>query len=128
MIDCGKAKEFQQKLRGTLPSPKPASVEEIEKAQESAASPSAASQPSAKAPPPPPSSVPPPPSSVPPPLPSSQPPVSNDVAQSGVKWKDHPLYAGYFRMLRYGVPIDTIKSKLSYSGLDPSVMELFCVW
>lgn len=120
MIDCGKAKEFQQKLRGTLPSPKPASVEESAKAQETAASPSAASQPSAKAPPP--------PSSVPPPLPSSQPPVSNDVAQSGVKWKDHPLYAGYFRMLRYGVPIDTIKSKLSYSGLDPSVMELFSVW
>ena len=119
MIDCGKAKEFQQKLRGTLPSPKPASVEESEKAKETAASPSAASQPSVKAPPP--------PSSVPPPLPSSQPPVSNDVAQSGVKWKDHPLYAGYFRMLRYGVPIDTIKSKLSYSGLDPSVMELFCV-
>lgn len=121
MIDCGKAKEFQQKLRGTVPSPRPVSVEENGKAQETSSTlPSSVSQSSAKAPPP-------PPSSVPPPLPSSQPPVSNDVAQSGVKWKDHPLYAEYFRKLRYGVPIDAIKSKLSFSGLDPTVIELFCV-
>ena len=120
MIDCGKAKEFQQKLQGTLPSPKPASVNESEKGNKVSTSPSPASQPPAKVPPP-------PPSSVPPPLPTSQPPASGENAQSGVKWKDHPLYAEYFRMLKYGVPIDTIKSKLSYSGLDPTVMEWLVV-
>ena len=110
---------FMLKFLVTLLSPVRVGVFYCELAKKSTLSPSTPSQHLSVTPPPPP-----PPSSVPPPLPTSQPPVSSENTESGVKWKDHPLYAEYFRMLRYGVPPDTIKSKLSFSGLDPTVIEL----
>ncbi|PAA49820.1 hypothetical protein BOX15_Mlig002055g3, partial [Macrostomum lignano] len=37
---------------------------------------------------------------------------------------DHPLYAGFFKMLKVGVPIPAIKAKMQASGVDPAALDL----
>jgi len=37
--------------------------------------------------------------------------------------KDHPDYAGFFKMLRVGVPTAVVANKMSGAGLDSSVLD-----
>lgn len=90
------------------------------------------------APPPPPGSgiisAPPPPSSgAPPPqglkifsikLKKIKPYFQNKESSGPViKLKDHPKYSQYFKMLRIGVPVPQIESKMQLNGDDPSIIQ-----
>ena len=90
-----KGTEFQQKLMGKLSPSMPDSTGDAPKKEERAPDTSTL---------------------------SSQQEISSSQ-MSGMMWKDHPTYAPFFRQLKFGVPIDAIKAKLSLSGLDPSVIE-----
>ena len=96
IIDYNKGTEFQQKLMGKLSPSISDSIHDESKKEEHVADTSASS--------------------------SSQQIVSSSQV-NGMMWKDHPTYAPFFRQLKFGVPVDAIKAKLSLSGLDPSVIE-----
>ena len=98
IIDTNKGTEFQQKLMGKLSPSLPDSTSDAPKEEERAPDTSAPS--------------------------SSQQEMSSSQV-SGMMWKDHPTYARFFSQLKFGVPIDAIKAKLSLSGFDPSVIELW---
>ena len=38
-------------------------------------------------------------------------------------WKDHPTYSQFFKQVRVGVPIDSVKGKMKILGYDPGVLE-----
>lgn len=40
------------------------------------------------------------------------------------KFKDHPDYGRFFKMLKFGVPPVSVEGKISAEGLDPSVVKL----
>ena len=98
IIDTNKGTEFQQKLMGKLSPSLPDSTSDAPKEGERVPDTSTPS--------------------------SSQQEMSSSQV-SGMMWKDHPTYAPFFRQLKFGVPIDAIKAKLSLSGFDPSVIELW---
>ena len=35
--------------------------------------------------------------------------------------KDDPMYAKYFKMLKFGLPVDACKLKMAAEGVDPNV-------
>ena len=38
--------------------------------------------------------------------------------------KDDPMYAKYFKMLKFGLPVDACKLKMTAEGVDPNVRVL----
>ncbi|KAH7700504.1 WASH complex, partial [Aphelenchoides avenae] len=49
-------------------------------------------------------------------------PAEEEAAPTGLKYKDHPLYAKYFKMLKLGVPEPAVRQKMSTEGMDPSIL------
>ncbi|KAH7699845.1 WASH complex, partial [Aphelenchoides avenae] len=49
-------------------------------------------------------------------------PAEAEAAPTGLKYKDHPLYAKYFKMLKLGVPEPAVRQKMSTEGIDPSIL------
>lgn len=99
-LDCNKGVQFLEKLQGN---------------GEDSFSPRA---PSSRAPSSQPSAVP----SRTPPLPSNPPPLPSSASQ--VRWKDHPLYHKYFKLLQMGMPVEHVQSKMQMDGLDEHLLEL----
>lgn len=48
---------------------------------------------------------------------------SPSKSTSEVMWKDHPTYFQFFRQVRIGVPIESVKSKMQMLGYDPTILE-----
>ena len=57
----------------------------------------------------------------PPPPPPSQPISAHQLSPSTTLLKDDPMYAKYFKMLKYGLPVGACKIKMTAEGVDPSV-------
>jgi hypothetical protein len=57
----------------------------------------------------------------PPPPPPSQPRGAHQLSPSTILVKDDPMYAKYFKMLKYGLPVGACKIKMTAEGVDPSV-------
>ena len=56
-----------------------------------------------------------------PPLPTNPPPLPSSTSQ--VRWKDHPVYRKYFRLLQMGMPVEHVRSKMQMDGLDEHLIE-----
>ena len=41
-----------------------------------------------------------------------------------ILWKDHPSYSHYFKLVRMGLPVEVVQSKMAQHHLDPTVLEL----
>ena len=54
--------------------------------------------------------------------PNNIPIVAN--TNNGLLMKDHPVYNKYFKMLKYRIPISSIKSKLKMANLDENIIDL----
>ena len=50
----------------------------------------------------------------PPPAPPAAPVMTN---------RTNPTYAGYFKMVDMGIPVQAVKHKMTMEGLDPSIMD-----
>ena len=53
--------------------------------------------------------------------------VESSVDTSVVLWKDHPIYAPFFRQIKLGVPKEAVQAKMRMNGYDPNVLEYFCI-
>jgi len=49
---------------------------------------------------------------------------NNNNTKDGLLMKDHPIYKKYFKMLKYRIPISSIKSKLKMANLDENIIDL----
>ena len=45
------------------------------------------------------------------------------AAQPTVAYKDHPVYSKYFKMIKVGLPADSVKAKMQIEGVDPSILD-----
>ena len=50
--------------------------------------------------------------------------ISASAAEDGVKLKDHPIYAKYFKMIKVNIPPPAVKAKMVQEGVDPSYLDL----
>jgi hypothetical protein len=52
-------------------------------------------------------------------------PTSNDEPDASGKicLKDHPQYGKFFKMIKAGIPVVSVKTKAEQAGLDPSVLD-----
>lgn len=69
-----------------------------------------------------------PPAPAAPSAPAAESTTSTSIVVAGppegmVAAKDHPDYAGFFKMLRVGVPTPVVANKMSGAGLDASVLD-----
>ena len=49
---------------------------------------------------------------------------NNNTNKDVLLMKDHPIYSKYFKMLKYRIPISSIKSKLKMANLDENIIDL----
>ncbi|KAK8828871.1 hypothetical protein WA538_000874 [Blastocystis sp. DL] len=56
-----------------------------------------------------------------PPLPTNPPPLPSSTSQ--VRWKDHPVYRKYFKLLQMGMPVEHVRSKMQMDGLDENLID-----
>lgn len=54
---------------------------------------------------------------------SSPSPAAAAASGSGVKAKEHPDYAKFFKLMSMGLPTEQVKMKMQQSGVDPSVLD-----
>ena len=45
------------------------------------------------------------------------------AAQPTVAYKDHPVYSKYFKMIKVGLPADSVKAKMQIEGVDPTILD-----
>ena len=43
--------------------------------------------------------------------------------EGAVTFAQHPLYSKYFKMLKVGLPVSVVKSKMTAEGLDPNLLD-----
>ena len=56
----------------------------------------------------------------------AKPPTAHQEAAAGedmVPIIDHPTYAKYFKMLKVGVPAETVKAKMTREGVNPAMLD-----
>jgi hypothetical protein len=44
-------------------------------------------------------------------------------AASQISYKDHPVYSKYFKMIKVGLPAESVKAKMQVEGVDPSILD-----
>jgi hypothetical protein len=51
-------------------------------------------------------------------------PLYSDTVMDGyVRIKDHPIYSKYIKMLKVGLNIEAVKSRMQIDGFDPSILD-----
>ena len=45
------------------------------------------------------------------------------ASQPAVAYKDHPVYSKYFKMIKVGLPADSVKAKMQIEGVDPAILD-----
>ena len=49
--------------------------------------------------------------------------ISCEAIDKGLALKDDPKYSKYFRMMKVGLPLDTVKHAMMKYGLEPYVLD-----
>jgi hypothetical protein len=49
---------------------------------------------------------------------------SSSSSSPQVAYKDHPVYSKYFKMIKVGLPKESVKAKMQIEGVDPAILDI----